>query len=131
MAELSFQYDHVHLRTRDKQGTMSFYEKVFGATRVVSEENGTRREYLEIAGVNLFFADASSAPELPSAPTRPYIGLDHIGFRVDDVDATIEELRGRGAIIFTEPKTIGSGARIAFVQGPDGVRIEIIRREPA
>jgi len=128
MVELAFRNDHIHLRTRDKEGTMSFYERVFGATRIVKEENGVHREYLELAGVNVFFADASSVPDLPSAPMGPYIGLDHIGLRVDDVDATVEELRSRGAQVFTEPKTIGSAARIAFIQGPDGVRIEILQR---
>jgi catechol 2,3-dioxygenase-like lactoylglutathione lyase family enzyme len=57
-----------------------------------------------------------------------YIGLDHLGLRVDDVDAATAELKRRGAKVLVEPKTIRPGVRIAFIQGPDDVRIELLER---
>ena len=38
------------------------------------------------------------------------------------------ELKRRGAQVIVEPKTIRPGVRIAFIQGPDDVRIELLER---
>jgi glyoxylase I family protein len=54
--------------------------------------------------------------------------LDHLGLRVDDLDAAVAELKRRGAQVIVEPKTIRPGVRIAFLQGPDDVRIELLER---
>ena len=56
------------------------------------------------------------------------MGLDHFGLRVDDMDAAVAELKRRGAHFSVEPRTIRPGVRIAFVQAPDNVRIELLER---
>ena len=55
-------------------------------------------------------------------------GLDHFGLRVDDMDEAVAELKRRGAQFTLEPRTIRPGVRIAFVQAPDNVRIELLER---
>ena len=45
----------------------------------------------------------------------------------DHLCATALEF-GRGAQVIVEPKTIRPGVRIAFIQGPDDVRIELLER---
>ena len=39
------------------------------------------------------------------------------------------DLKGKGADICVEPRTIRPGVRIAFVRGPDEVRIELLQRD--
>ena len=59
--------------------------------------------------------------------------IDHIGFRPLNVDAAVSELKGRNVKIATEPRplTLPSGVsmRLAFIEGPDGVRIELVQRQ--
>ena len=53
----------------------------------------------------------------------------HFGFRVDNLDETVAELKRRGADIAVEPRTIRPGVKIAFVRAPDDVRIELLQRD--
>ena len=44
-----------------------------------------------------------------------------------DADATVAELRRRGVEIEVEPWDFSAESRIAFVKGPDNVRIELVQ----
>src|SRR5262245_27051610 len=124
-----YTYDHIHLRTTNPQATIEFYQKMFDATPVAYvQSNGKPRVDLDLNGLTIFIAEVPADASLPTAPSEPYIGLDHLGLRVEDVDAATAELKRRGAQVIVEPKTIRPGVRIAFIQGPDNVRIELRER---
>jgi len=124
-----YTYDHIHLRTKNPQATLEFYQKMFDATPVeYVQSNGQPRVDLDLNGLTIFIAAVPADATLPTAPAEPYIGLDHLGLRVDDVDAATAELKRRGAQVIVEPRTIRPGVRIAFIQGPDNVRIELLAR---
>ena len=124
-----YTYDHIHLRTKNPQATIEYYQKMFDATPVAYvQSNGKPRVDLDLNGLTIFIAAVPADATLPTAPSAPYIGLDHLGLRVDDVDAATAELKRRGAQVIVEPKTIRPGVRIAFIQGPDDVRIELLER---
>jgi lactoylglutathione lyase len=124
-----YTYDHIHLRTRDPEAIIQYYQDMFDAERVeYTQSNGQARVDLNLNGLTIFIAAVPPDAELPTAPSEPYIGLDHLGLRVDDLDTAAAELKRRGAMFITEPKTIRPGVRIAFVQGPDNVRIELLER---
>jgi catechol 2,3-dioxygenase-like lactoylglutathione lyase family enzyme len=124
-----YTYDHIHLRTTNPQATIEYYQKMFDATPVAYvQSNGKPRVDLDLNGLTIFIAEVPADATLPAAPSEPYIGLDHPGLRVDDVDAATAELKRRGAQVIVEPKTIRPGVRIAFIQGPDKVRIELLER---
>jgi catechol 2,3-dioxygenase-like lactoylglutathione lyase family enzyme len=57
-----------------------------------------------------------------------FVGLDHFGLRVDNLDTAVAELKQRGATFTTEPRTIRPGVKIAFIQCPDNVRVELLER---
>ncbi len=60
------------------------------------------------------------------APTRGRV-IDHLGFSVVDLDATLDRLRKAGVTITAEPKDIAGGRlRYAFIEGPDKVAIELL-----
>lgn len=127
----TYTYDHIHLRTYDPQATIQYYQDMFDAERVESvQSDGKPRVDLNLNGLTIFIAAVPADADLPRAPSQPYIGLDHLGLRVDDLDAATAELKRRGATFITEPRTIRPGVRIAFIQGPDDVRIELLERTP-
>jgi lactoylglutathione lyase len=52
----------------------------------------------------------------------------HIALGVDDIYATCEEIRNQGAKIVREPGAMNHGSTIiAFVEDPDGYKIELIQ----
>jgi glyoxylase I family protein len=54
-------------------------------------------------------------------------GWHHLGIRVDDVDATVEELKRRGVKIISEPHDVAAlGLRLAFFADPWGNLLEVI-----
>jgi catechol 2,3-dioxygenase-like lactoylglutathione lyase family enzyme len=60
-------------------------------------------------------------------PTRGR-AIDHIGFAVDDVPATVARLRKEGVNVLMEPRPIANGAAIvAFVEAPDRVWVELVQ----
>ena len=127
-----FAYDHVHLRSPDPDETARYYERMCGAKLIKSVmSNGIERTDMELGGVSVFIAQAPSDAELSDRPEGSYVGLDHLGLRVRNIDSVCAELKAKGAEFTMEPKTIRPGVRIAFVKGPQNVLIEILDRDVA
>lgn len=125
-------YDHIHLRTRDPKGMAEYFHKVFDARIIESvQSDGRPRVDLDIDGLIVFIAPVAEDADVPAGPKEPYLGLDHFGFRVENIDETVAELKRRGADIVDEPRTIRPGVRIAFVRAPEDVRIELLERSEA
>ena len=125
----TYRYDHMHLRSRDVKKTAEYYHQVFGAKILESiQSDGKPRTDLDLNGLTIFIAPVSPDAAIPSAPTEPYVGLDHFGLRVENMDEAVAELKRRGASLKVEPRTIRPGVRIAFVEAPDNVRIELLER---
>ena len=56
-------------------------------------------------------------------------GYGHIAIGVDDLDGTLETLKGQGIEPERPPYTVSDGgSRLCFVRDPDDYRIEIIGR---
>jgi lactoylglutathione lyase len=126
----TYSYDHIHLRTKDPEGMARYFEKMFDAKILESvQSDGQPRVDLDINGLMVFIAPVPADADLPASPRDPHLGLDHFGFRVDDVDEAVADLKKRGAEIAVEPRTIRPGVRIAFVRAPDDVRIELLQRD--
>lgn len=125
----STRWDHVHLRSADPDAAAAFYETMLGAERRARAENGDQlRVTVALAGVPLFIDRA--APDAAAAPEPPVQGLDHIGLAVQDIDAALDALKAKGVVILSGPTAVRPGLRIAFVQAPDRVRVELLERRP-
>jgi lactoylglutathione lyase len=58
-------------------------------------------------------------------------GYNHIAITAQDLDETLERLKGQGIEPEKPPYTVREGGnRICFVRDPDGYRIEIIESGP-
>jgi catechol 2,3-dioxygenase-like lactoylglutathione lyase family enzyme len=127
-----FRYDHIHLRSPDPDATAAFYKTMFGAEVIRSVmSNGIERTDMRLGGVAIFIAKVPDDAALAEKPDHSFVGLDHIGLRVNDIDRVCAELKEKGAEFTVEPRTIRPGVRIAFVRGPQNVLIELLDRDVA
>jgi catechol 2,3-dioxygenase-like lactoylglutathione lyase family enzyme len=128
-AMAAFTYDHIHLRSPDAEATARWYEKMFDAEIIRSvQSDGRPRLDLKLGGVAVFIAQVPQEQAVAAPPEPPYLGLEHIGLRVDGIDQVVAELKEKGAEFTVEPKTIRPGVRIAFLRGPQNVHIELLDR---
>ena len=123
----TYTFEHIHLRSPDPGKTAQYYHHMFDA-RIIETPQRSRpgRIDLDINGMLVFIAGAMSPGQEVQGPTEPHYGMDHFGLRVEDIDEAATELKSRGAEFTMEPKTLPSGLKIAFIRGPDDVRIELV-----
>jgi catechol 2,3-dioxygenase-like lactoylglutathione lyase family enzyme len=122
-----FRFDHLHLRSADPESAARFYVEALGATHQGSSlVHDARRVVIDLGGVKLFIEQVP--PATPSTPQPPFLGLEHLAVAVDDLDQAATTLRQHGVTFVKEPASVRPGLRIAFIQGPDGVLIEVLQR---
>lgn len=127
---LTYHSDHLHLRSADPVAAARFYVEVLNAREVSrGEVRGALRIVLDLCGLPLFIEKMPAGTKL--LPEPPHQGIEHIGLRVDNLDEAARELRRHGISFLGEPKQPNPGVRFAFIQGPDGVRIELVQRSAA
>jgi len=56
------------------------------------------------------------------------LGIRHVAFSVDDVDAVLASLRARGAELVGEVERYEDSYRLCYVRGPEGIIIELAER---
>ena len=129
--------DHVGVATEDLDAALATYEGTFSMPVVHREtvtEQGVEAVLLEVGPCHVELL----RPLGPETPVGRFItrnggpGLHHVAYRVDDIDATLTELAGRGVeLIDSAPRTGIRSSRVAFVhpRAAGGVLTEIV--EPA
>jgi catechol 2,3-dioxygenase-like lactoylglutathione lyase family enzyme len=123
-----FTWEHVHLRSPDPEATARWYEDKLGAEVIRTQQpDGSNRIDLNLSGQKVFIALAHPG-KAAEAPSSPYMGLDHFGMTVDDIDAAVAELKGKGVAFTMDPTSIRPGVKIAFLTAPQNVSIELIQR---
>jgi catechol 2,3-dioxygenase-like lactoylglutathione lyase family enzyme len=115
---------HVALRVRDLPALERFFVGLLGY-RVEWRPDG-ENVYLTRRGDNVALHQASdvAGPGL----------LDHVGLlveRADDVDAWADWLDAHGAKLLARPRTHRDGARSLYLEGPEGLVVQIIHHPPA
>jgi lactoylglutathione lyase len=116
-------FHHVHLRVADPEGSFKWYQQMFGGDRAKLKG---MIEGVRYGGVWLLAQAAKPGEQVP--PTAGS-AIDHIGWRPEVLDTTAAALKTKGATFTTEPRAAGN-LRIAFLDGPGGVRIELVQRPP-
>jgi len=76
--------------------------------------------------VELLAFAAPSPVGRPSA-TRRQVGLTHLAFHVDDLSAAIDRAVRHGGTL-VESTRVDVGTNVAFLEDPDGVRVELMAR---
>src|SRR5215208_210881 len=127
-APLDYQFHHIHIFCSDLATSERWFAEQLGAEVAERRESrGVPSVLLNLGGATINLRPAREGESLTDGPTVPHFGADHFGLQVADVDAAIAELRKRGVTIDVEPYDFTPGSRIAYVRGPDGVRIELVQ----
>jgi lactoylglutathione lyase len=130
-APLDYRFDHIHVFCSDVEATERWFMEGLGAELLERRQaRGTLTIALRLGGAQVLIRGAREGEQLAPASMR-HFGTDHFGLHVADVDATVAELRRRGVKIDVEPWDFGPTLRIAFVKGPDDVRIELVQTKTA
>ncbi|OGL59446.1 MAG: hypothetical protein A3I72_05250 [Candidatus Tectomicrobia bacterium RIFCSPLOWO2_02_FULL_70_19] len=130
---MDFAFDHVHFVCRDVAGMAGYFERVFGAERFLSNPDmkGSPVVGLRLAGVNLLIRGLRPGEAADVRAPALVEGLDHLGLLVQDMEAAAAWLKGRGAKFTVEPQATGmKGRKIAFIEGPEKIRIELVEPIP-
>ena len=83
------QIKHIAIRTHDVQKTAAFYREAFGLKEVGAGQSGV---YLTDGHLNI--AILNLRPGMDGESMK--LGVDHIGFQVDDVDAAVARIKKLG-----------------------------------
>ncbi|HYL38191.1 MAG TPA: VOC family protein [Bryobacteraceae bacterium] len=139
-------FGHIHMLSKDPIAAGEWYMKEFGLSRLgrgaPSHEPRMYRGFqigpsmsLMMDNVNIIIYPMEYAktqwPELwkdrtDFESTRGHV-TDHIGFGVDNLDATLARLKSDGVKVTDEPRSVAGGkVRFAFIEGPDHVRVELV-----
>jgi lactoylglutathione lyase len=125
-------YIHSCHRILDPKKSKDFYVNKLGMKNLGEMDLGS--------ATNHFFAmeEDASSPMLELTHNRdrtePYdkgVGYAHVAFKVDDLESTVGNLKEQSVTVTLEPKTLtadGHDYKIAFIEDPDGYKIEFVQR---
>ena len=90
-----YTYDHIHLRSRDPMEAARYLNRIFDAKINESiQSDGQPRVDVDLDGLVIFIAEADDST--PASLRDPHLGLDHFGFRVDNIDEVVADLKAGG-----------------------------------
>ncbi len=117
-------FHHIHLKGSDPEKIFDWYESSFG---------GERTQYKGLLPALLYddvwlLVQDSQGEETAATSGR---AIDHLGWGFTDLEAAAEELKSKG-VKFTMDVRPFRNFKIAFVEGPEGVSIELVEfpKEP-
>ena len=125
---------HTMLRVGDLQHSIQFYQDVLGMRLLRTSENPEYQYSLAFLGYD--DEDKSAVLELTyNCGVSEYelgTAYGHIAIGVDDIYATCEAVKSAGGKVTREPGPVKGGKTvIAFVEDPDGYKIEFIENQSA
>jgi catechol 2,3-dioxygenase-like lactoylglutathione lyase family enzyme len=127
--------DHIGIMTNDLQKSVEFYTDVLGfsiSAKIEMEEVGLSAIFIEkndskieLMGYRGAIPKRSEGIEIimdgSSIPLN-----DHITFIVDDLEATVTELKEKGVEFGLEPIQLEGGMKLSSFKDPNGVMIELV-----
>lgn len=127
--------DHIGIAVKDLDETLKFYEGILGIKSVsteVVEEQKVKVAFLPIGDTEIELLQSTEE----DGPIAKFIekrgeGIQHIAYRVEDIEKSIEELKEKGIRLIDEKPRYGAGgAKIAFLHPKStfGVLIELCER---
>jgi len=112
-------FHHVHLRSPDPATSLAWYKQRFGGE--TAKLKGTL-DGLKYGDVWVLFAKGDATPSVGHA-------LDHVGWRVTNLDKTLEDLKGIKVLQGVTNLQLATGpVRFSFVEDPSGTKIELVQR---
>ena len=128
--------DHIGVAVESLEDSLKVYEGILGlelhGKETVAEQKVTTA-FLPLGDTEIELLESTD----PEGPIGKFIaakgaGMQHIAYRVADIDAALAELREKGVRLIDEKPRYGAGgARIAFLhpKATGGVLVELCERK--
>lgn len=127
--------DHIGIAVSNLDEALKLYSDVMGLKLTgieVVEEQKVRVAFLTVGDTELELLESTS----PDGPIAKFIeakgqGIQHLAFKVDNVEKAIEEMKAKGMRMIDEKSRYGAGgSKIAFMhpKSSNGVLIELSER---
>ncbi len=128
--------DHIGIAVKSIDETKKLYSDILGLLHEGSEtveEQKVTTAFFPVGDTEIELLESTS----PDGPIAKYLekrgeGVQHLAFRVDNIEAALEELKAKGIKLIDEkPRKGAGGAKIAFLHPKStfGVLVEISERE--
>jgi catechol 2,3-dioxygenase-like lactoylglutathione lyase family enzyme len=123
---------HIAITCQDIDQSLDFYTRILGlpeAFRMNRDDGSLWMVYLKTGSDDFIelFTDGGDPAEAPQNAS----GFKHLCLWVDDIKATLLDLKSKGLAV--DPEGIRTGrskCRQYFIADPDGVRIELMQLMP-
>ena len=113
----------IALVTDDVEAAVRFYTQTLGLKVAERFPNPDDEDYVFLQAGDIILE------LMPQKTMQADVGVHHISFKVDSVDAAARELKGKAVKMTKEPFDIGAGGiRVGFFQGPNGVPLQLFER---
>lgn len=114
--------EHVHMTAADPARTASWYVTFLGAAMVSEnlQPDGRTNYHLDLHGLPLTVTNL-----IPDQKAQQTYGIEHLAIEVGDFDQEVARLKAGGADVLEETLR-PSGRRVSLIEGPEGVRIEVM-----
>jgi methylmalonyl-CoA/ethylmalonyl-CoA epimerase len=127
--------DHIGIATRQLEEGLAVWQDALGLSIDSTEEiaeQGVRVAMLAVGETHVELLEALT----PDSPVGKFLakrgpGIHHIALEVDDIAASLAELKSKGARLIDETPRVGAGGcLVAFVHpsSTDGVLLELVQR---
>jgi lactoylglutathione lyase len=135
-------FSHVGICVTDLERSLRFYcdglgfergesipiDATFGAALEVPGDLSLTSQFIRRDGLALeLLSYVTPAPTGRPSEHRNQLGLTHLSFYVDDVDATATALVAAGGTSIESTRTTSEGIDLLFLRDPDGVRVELMK----
>jgi catechol 2,3-dioxygenase-like lactoylglutathione lyase family enzyme len=127
---MGWRYDHTHFKCSDPEKTAAFFREHFGATELGrADVGGMSIITLDIGGLAYNFSPPRAGEVVETNGPAVQYGVYHIALQTEDLAAEASRMKARG-VKFTVDVKAGSapGVKMAFIEGPDGISIELLQR---
>ncbi len=118
---------HIHLRAPDTEQMFTWLVEKFGGERTKLKGRIDAVKY-SAPNFNNIWVLVQRGDATPSEGHA----VDHVGWRVTDLNAKIAELKVKGVKVTSEPRPLrlagGTTINYAYVEGPAGLKIELVQR---
>ena len=123
-------FDHVHLISEDPRSAAEWYADKLGGRIIGSAEiRGAPQVIVAFEGATIIVRGQRTGEEAAGKPGLEW-GTDHFGFSVKgDFDGFCDDLKKNGVTFTLDPVDFTPTVRIAFIEAPDNVSIELLQRK--
>lgn len=122
---------HVAIKVTDLDRSLDFYIEKLGfpeMLRLHKDDGSTWLVYLRITDDQ--YLEVFPGAENDRAPGWDANGMNHMCLAVEDIDAVLQRIEAAGIALLLPLKLAVDGNRQAWIEDPDGNRIELMEMDP-